>query len=208
MLKQFILRGLIALFAIAVLAGILLVLFGYLYHETENRNFAELRKKAELDCASMPYHCAVKEGDAEKIASLKTNGADINTVDRFGNTSLLYAVTWNVSLAETLLSLGANPNIPNEQGLTPLEHSLNLNNFSLAEKLITSGADLNAKAEGDRKKYLTLLTDFIIQKNEQAATFLVQHGASLTQKDGYGYDACERVQMYQTASIFPFCVRR
>ncbi len=205
MWRHLLIRGLVIAATVAILAGVFFIAFGYSYHATENRNFAKLRKQAELDCTIMPYHCAVKEGSAERITSLKASGADIDSLDRFGNSPLLYAINWNTSLVEPLLVLGANPNIPNGQGLTPLEQSLNLNDFSLAEKLISYGADPNARAEGDQKRYLTILTDFIIQKNERAASFLVQHGANIGLRDGYGYDACERVRMYQASSTFPFC---
>lgn len=205
MYRHLLVRGLIIVLALAFVAGILIFSLGYLYRQTENRNFANLREKAELDCAIMPYHCALKEGDIQKITALKTTGSDINSPDRFGNTPLLYALSWNLPLVEPLLRLGADPNIPNEQGLTPLEQSLNLGDFSLAETLIRHGADPNAKAEGDTKKYLTLLTDFIIQKNERAASFLVEHGADLSKKDGYGYAPCERVVMYHSESTFAFC---
>ncbi|MFA9262540.1 MAG: ankyrin repeat domain-containing protein [Undibacterium sp.] len=208
MYKYLLIRGLIVVFALAIVAGILLFLLGYFYRQTENRNFAELRKKAELDCTTMPYHCAIKEGGVEEISALKTSGADIDSRDRFGNTPLLYAISWNTSVVDRLLELGADPNIPNEQGLAPLQQSLNLDKYILAEKLVAHGANPDVKAEGDQKKYLTLLTYFITNKNQKAATFLVEHGASLNLKDGYGYTPCERVTMYENADLFPFCKKK
>ncbi len=198
-------RGLIIATVSAVLGGVIVIAFAYSYRATENRNFAILREKAELDCATMPYHCAIKESSTEKITALKKSGADINGFDRFGNTPLLYALSWGLPFVDPLLELGADPNIPNESGLTPLEQSLNLGNYPLAEKLIAQGANPNTKAAGAAEKYLTLLNRYITERNVPAASFLVEHGADASLKDGYGYTACERAAMYDNAALFPFC---
>jgi ankyrin repeat protein len=59
----------------------------------------------------------------EVVRVLLAAGADVNAVDRFGYTPLLYAATIDFGDAETakaLLQAGANPNVPNKEGKTAL----------------------------------------------------------------------------------------
>lgn len=64
---------------------------------------------------------------------------------------MLFEATMNgdvEKIAESLI-LGANPNIKNELGLTPLHFSIHKKNSSATEMLLEMGADPNSKAVGD-----------------------------------------------------------
>lgn len=68
-------------------------------------------------------HWAVVTHHSDAVQALLAAGADVNAVDRFGYTPLLYAATLDfgdAATAEVLLQAGADPNITNKEGKTPL----------------------------------------------------------------------------------------
>ena len=70
MSKRSFLKG--ALVGAGIVIGLLVLLFfamPYIYVYTENRNFAELRVKSELNCEKMPLHCLVRN---EKQAGMRS----------------------------------------------------------------------------------------------------------------------------------------
>ena len=51
------------------------------------------------------------------------HGVEINAQDMYGMTPLHYALrSKNIDAAIALLKAGANPNLPNERGITPLSY--------------------------------------------------------------------------------------
>jgi ankyrin repeat protein len=68
-------------------------------------------------------HWAVVAHHTDAVKALLTGGADVNAVDRFGYTPLLYAATIDFGDAETaatLLQAGADPNVKDKTGKTAL----------------------------------------------------------------------------------------
>jgi len=62
-----------------------------------------------------PLHIAARKGEAEDVAILVANGADVNQKGDIGNTPLHQAaMRGHVSVIKQLLSLGANPRVMNE----------------------------------------------------------------------------------------------
>jgi len=55
----------------------------------------------------------------------------------------------NVEAVKESLDLGANPNVKNEFGLTPLHFSIHKRNIPVIKSLLEMGADPNSKAVGD-----------------------------------------------------------
>ena len=190
-----------------VLPAFLLIVsyFGFSrwYLWNENQNFKLLRKKSELNCTTMPYHCAISRKKIEDIKILKEQLFDINSRDLWLQTALIFAVRNNLPGTEELIKNGADVNLFDEHGESALSYSLRNKNFLIADFLIKNGADLNFKIQTG-KKNMTLLTEAISQKNTEVANYLVQKGADLKLKDDYGYDACERVKMYQVQNEMKF----
>jgi ankyrin repeat protein len=63
---------------------------------------------------------------ADVVKALLAGGADVNAVDRFGYTPLLYAATIDFGDAETataLLQAGADPNVKAKKGETALSQA-------------------------------------------------------------------------------------
>jgi ankyrin repeat protein len=177
---------------------------GDLMRRTENRNFEKIRKRSELDCRTMPYHCAVRDNNLAAFSQLKANGQDVNATDRWGRTAVLYAYHQNPDAILPLVKLGADLNRPDDGGDVPLSLALRNRHFERADELIRLGADPNAKIGADPKK-LTHLTYAVVHKDAEAAAFLVKAGADLARKDDFGYTACERAAVQGTTAMFPFC---
>lgn len=170
----------------------------------ENRNFEAIRKKSELDCQTMPFHCAVRDNKIHELEKMKANGLDVNARNRWGQTAVLYAIRQKSPAVLPLIRIGADLNLSDENSQVPLQLALRIKEYQLAKTLVEHGADLNSKTGWDQKK-MTLLTEAITHKDVEAASFLVKEGASLQLKDDYGYTPCERANMYHTTALFPFC---
>ena len=66
-------------------------------------------------------HAICSKQSHDKIATLVSEGADVDQPDGWGNTPLHFACnSGDFELANLLLSLGANPNAENREGYTPL----------------------------------------------------------------------------------------
>ncbi len=79
--------------------------------------------------STSPRHWAVVAHHADAAKALQDAGAEVNAVDRFGYTPLLYAATIDFGDAETVTALlrgGADPQIKDNKGETPLAHARQL----------------------------------------------------------------------------------
>jgi ankyrin repeat protein len=69
---------------------------------------------------------------------------DINMQDKFGETFLLLSTLYNhKKIVEILLEKGANVNIRNKEGLSPLYNAINNQDISLVNRLISMGATID-----------------------------------------------------------------
>ncbi len=93
---------------------------------------------------------AVKAHDAATLATLLQRQPQLAT-DRGtnGNTLLNLAVSLHAPpIVEALLAAGADPNVANDRGWTPLHQAAYSNQPRLAELLLHAGADLDLEAHG------------------------------------------------------------
>ena len=169
--------------------------FSQWYLWTENSNFEKARVKSQLNCQTMPYHCAIRDQNLSSISELKSKNFNIDSRDLWQRTALIYAILQNTSGVNELISAGANVNLYDDSGESALSHALNIKNFKLADVLISNGADVNFKIKNGTKN-LTLLTKAITNKNIEVTKYLLSQKASLEFKDDYGYNACERIKLY------------
>jgi len=104
--------------------------------------------------AAQALHTAVSQGHTQMIRRLAARDIDINIRDEQGRTPLhtaLYApVTIDVresppfnKSAALLLELGADPNIADKAGMTPLQLAVVHGRVEFAEKLLAKGAPLD-----------------------------------------------------------------
>lgn len=93
-----------------------------------------------------PIFYAAQEGDVRAIALFIELGVNVNHRDNLGNTPLYIAVQGKPEIrkfgssacAELLMQAGANPNLPGEQGMTPLHFAAQVGDLACAQVLLKS----------------------------------------------------------------------
>jgi ankyrin repeat protein len=83
-------------------------------------------------------------GHNEVVKTLKSEGADVNVEDTYGNFPLLLAVRFNrIEVVKALIDLGADINKNNRHGEFPLLLAARFNRIEVVKALIDLGADIN-----------------------------------------------------------------
>jgi ankyrin repeat protein len=132
--------------------------------------------------APHPLHVAAKFGELSDVQGvLKRDEKAINSLDEMGDTPLNCAVVQeNVEVADFLLAHGADPNIPNRNGLTPLEQASSRGKdtgLSLAKLLLAHGAQPNPTNATEFK--IPPLEWAVTSDNLELVNLLLDHGASV-----------------------------
>lgn len=89
---------------------------------------------------------AAERGHVETVQLLITAGIEVDHVNRLGWTALLEAIILgdggprHVQVVDLLLQAGADPNLPDAEGVTPLRHSRQRGFREIAAKLTDAGA--------------------------------------------------------------------
>ncbi|XP_069858091.1 putative ankyrin repeat domain-containing protein 19 isoform X2 [Dipodomys merriami] len=96
-------------------------------------------------CGYTPLIKSVQARRLQCLTILLEYGADPNIKDHKGYTAIFYAVFWEWKpVVVKLLEYNAYLEIRNEEGLTPLLFALKENKETIAEFLISNGANINA----------------------------------------------------------------
>jgi len=102
------------------------------------------RKKPAPTTTSL--HWAAKTGDVQRLGSLLSGGADVNSRDNDTWTPLHWAAhKGHKEAVELLISKGADVNSTNKYGDTPLIEAAKGTNEELVELLLARGADVHAQ---------------------------------------------------------------
>ncbi|MEN8184541.1 MAG: ankyrin repeat domain-containing protein [Myxococcota bacterium] len=186
-------RRLFGLAAI-VLGGVgVWVAVSFFYSWSENRAFAALRERSELNCAQTPLHCAVRDGDAGAISAFLDGGGDLELRDGWGRTALAWAAAHDsVAHMGRLLHAGAQPDAPNDAGRTAFAEAATRDKFEIADVLLEGGADVDAmNGVEDRSTALHLC---VMANRVACVRYLLERGPRPDVEDSYGYTAVERAQ--------------
>lgn len=90
-----------------------------------------------------PLVSAMEMKRNKEAIQLIVNGADVQQKDAYGLTSLMYAARYgNAQIVDLLLERGAEINVANHLGRTPLIEAIINNHRKITDKLIVSGATL------------------------------------------------------------------
>jgi ankyrin repeat protein len=104
--------------------------------------------KASVDAVNKDGYTALMlasaEGHVQIVKILLSRGADVNIQDKDGSTALLWSCRSDAFSAQMILAAGANSNIANTNGLTPLMAAVCNNQHETVRQLILSKADVNA----------------------------------------------------------------
>ena len=114
-----------------------------------------------------------REGDLEKVSVILDAGADVNTKDGDGWTSLLYAANKGYTeIAAVLLDHGANVNVKCPMGWSPLYETARSGHTEMVALLLDRGAEVNIRDYANR----TPLHAAVARGHEETAALLRQHG--------------------------------
>jgi hypothetical protein len=88
---------------------------------------------------------AAEKGHVENVRELLKTKIDVNHVNRLGWTALMETAMkkgrgpMHTEITKLLLAAGANPNLPDHQGVTPLAHAEQAGNIEIAALLRAAG---------------------------------------------------------------------
>lgn len=140
-----------------------------------------IEKGAALDTKTPDGHSllsgAIIEGSLDSANTLLDKGTDpdgfMEEAQKPLNIALLKGIVDNsyISLAEKLVTLGAEPNIRGESGDSILLTAIKMKNRKLASALIKNGADINFV---DKNKISTLNWAIIMEENDTAKNIITK----------------------------------
>ena len=140
---------------------------------------------------TLPLASAVKNHASQLILWMLGKGVDLNATDRDGDTVLFYAIAYqDTIMLEFLLSLGANPNCPNHESITPLMVAIEHGRTKAAELLIRYDADLSWTDEEDTALTLAVskgqlsVVSCILEHNTDPSTGLSTQLVQQARTDG------------------------
>jgi ankyrin repeat protein len=83
---------------------------------------------------------AAQNGDVREIRGTLYSNVDVNALDAKGHRALILAIAYgHVDIVRVLLAHGANPNLPDAHGTTPLAAAHARGNFEILKALERSG---------------------------------------------------------------------
>lgn len=138
---------------------------------------------------STPLQLATEIRHTQAIKTLLACGADINTQDDDGLTSISYALIQNNSrIVQFLIDNGADINIKNKLGNSPLHHAIIQKNVAYVKFILQYQPDIG-QAHGPNNLtplHLAVLPNIPSDISFQIAKLLVDHGADVDAKDSLG----------------------
>ena len=131
------------------------------------------------DGRSFPLLSAAREGNVHLVANILNEGGEIDLINRHSQTALhLASYRGEVHVVHYLLEYGANPNIRDEDGYTPILVTPCLKCISL---LLQYGADPTVVAEDE----MSLLASFDgMEEQESLREMLLEYRMNLEKRTG------------------------
>ncbi|XP_054287681.1 uncharacterized protein LOC129003414 [Macrosteles quadrilineatus] len=156
---------------------------------------ALLESGAQVDCRDeldrTPLHWAANGCFVARGSLLIEYGADINAKDRNLDTPLHLCMSIHPSFATLLLDKGCEADFKNIHGNTPLLMAVERDLQSIANLLISKGADIFVKHRGK-----SLLHIAVSNMSEEIVKKLIQNGAEIDCKDDNGRTALHYAALY------------
>eukprot|EP01090_Pellita_catalonica_P022344 TRINITY_DN864_c0_g1_i1.p1 TRINITY_DN864_c0_g1~~TRINITY_DN864_c0_g1_i1.p1 ORF type:complete len:293 (+),score=51.00 TRINITY_DN864_c0_g1_i1:126-881(+) len=135
-----------------------------------------------------PLHAAAGDNFSDCAQTLLDNGADVNAVENIrGDTALHTAVSPEdfVEIAKLFVNAGADLNIKNRNGVTPLMKAAESGSFMCVEHLLKSKAEVDLCDENGN----TALHHSVAQDEQDCVQLLLKYGASKTIENNDGKTA-------------------
>jgi ankyrin repeat protein len=120
-------------------------IFNILFKKKQNFNSQDLLKNNTLHFAVKFYGMKRNYSNFDKIKKLLTTKININSVNFFNQSPLMFAAIYNnENILEYLCKKGADPNIANGWGdFTPLMTAVRLNNKDLVQTIIDKNVNID-----------------------------------------------------------------
>jgi ankyrin repeat protein len=131
-----------------------------------------------------PLSMALESNDYALAQFLIEGGADVNTVNAFGVSPLIYATSRGLKdIVKLLVEHGADVNSPNLHGDTALHCAIRNGLTDIVKLLVEHGADVNAKNRDGNMPLIFAARDTLTD----IVKLLVDSGADINAKNNNGY---------------------
>lgn len=142
----------------------------------------EQKEKADSSVMQQNMVDAINSKDVEQLKKLIDEGADINAVNKDGETALHLAtrVAQSSSVVQMLLDAGADVNAKNNNGSTALMLAADYSGNETVKVLLDAGADVNAK---DNDGYTALMCAARNYSDNETVKVLINAGADVNAYD-------------------------
>ncbi|KAJ8413411.1 hypothetical protein AAFF_G00094070 [Aldrovandia affinis] len=143
---------------------------------------------------------------ARKKEKRKNSYGELNVPDDEGNTPLHWAVQRNdTASCMALLELGADPNLLNKAGMSPLHLATSLHHNALVDAL-ASHSSTNPNLKGDLENTSVMLACSI--DNYEAISILLSHGAKMCCQNKLGHYAIHAAAFAGAKRTMEFILKR
>ena len=132
-----------------------------------------------------PLMCAISYPSI--VRKLLDAGAKVEPVDQNGDSALSYACGWHYETARLLIENGADVNVKDKDGDTPLlavSSARSEEGMDMMRLLIEKGANVNVKNSKGTTPLLASLSG--VTQSDEMARLLVERGADVNAKDNEG----------------------
>jgi len=143
-------------------------------YTNSNTHLLPIIFQTELDSIAFKY--IINPNDCNILRSLLNKISSINIQDQDGNTLLIYSIyNFNHDAVIILLQRGANPNLCNDAGVSPIHLAATLNDDKAVKILVQYGADINiVDKTGSTAAMYAASSD-----NIKTIEYLINHNANL-----------------------------
>ncbi|KAG8530778.1 uncharacterized protein KY384_004135 [Bacidia gigantensis] len=143
-----------------------------------------IQKGSDLEMQTTLGHRAMHLAPGSRsLRILIDAGANLNQGDNTKNTPLHLSIeTGRKEATEYLIKRGAKPDLPNEEGFTPLYIAMSGGQFNISNQLITAGADVRHRSVNER----TMMFAAAASSNNLLLDLTLEHGLKIDDKDQWG----------------------